>query len=185
MAEQKYSRAMPALPRRAFGKAEAQEVLRYDSGTGLLHWIKPVQCYGGGRPAGGVAGAIKDGYVNVKIYGKLYRGHHIAWLFMTGEWPPLDSDIDHVDRNRSNNAWTNLRLATRAQNNVNTAGRRDNKSGHPGVSFRKDTEKWHARITIGGRVVLLGNFARIEDAIAARRVAETTAYGSFIPPRTE
>lgn len=41
-------------------------------------------------------------------------------------------------------------------------------SGHVGISFCKQTGKWRAHITVGGKMIHLGRFWRIEDAITAR-----------------
>ncbi len=183
MADSEYMRAMPLRNRRDFGRDEVLSVLRYEANSGTFRWIKAIRCHGGGRPAMSTAGTEHQGYVQIKVYGRVYRAHHLAWLIMTGEWPPEGGDVDHIDRNRANNAWSNLRPASRAQNNVNSNGRSDNKSGQAGVSFRKDTRKWHARITFEGRIILLGNYERLEDAIAARQATEKIAYGAFVPTR--
>jgi len=98
---------------------------------------------------------------------------------MTGEFPPKGGEIDHINRDRADNRWANLRLATRSQNNMNAGLRSDNKSGHKGVSKRRDTGKWHARITVKRRILLLGNFHSFEDAVAARRAAERQFFGEF------
>ena len=104
-----------------------------------------------------------------------------AWrLFTNGAFPPKGFEIDHVSGIRSDNRWENLRLATRSQNNVNTAPRRDNTSGHRGVSWRSDRQKWHARIHVNKRPKIIGDFDSLADAIAARDRAAAQHYGEFI-----
>jgi len=165
--------------RRDFTCAEVSEFLSYDPQTGVIRWKIFTKGRRGPIRPGDAAGTDKDGYVQIKIFGKVYRAHHIAWLLMTGEWPPADCDMDHINRNRSDNAWCNLRLAHRSQNNVNSGLRADNKSGHKGVFQRKDTGKWEARITASRCVHILGNFGTMEEAIAARDDAERRYYGEF------
>lgn len=51
-----------------------------------------------------------DGYIVIDLsedgYG-CYFAHDLAFLHMTGEWPK--SPVIHLDGNKSNNAWANLR----------------------------------------------------------------------------
>lgn len=154
------------------------EILQYDPQTGLLHWKIRTRGYGGLILPGDVAGTLKDGYVNLKIDGTFYRAHRLAWFMMTGDWLPPSQDIDHINGIRHDNRWTNLRLATRVENNRNAGMRRNNKSGFRGVSFRKDTGKWHARITVDYQVILLGNYPTLEAAAAAREAAERKYFGA-------
>lgn len=165
--------------RRDFTRAEASALLSYDPDTGLFHWLVETHGYGGKIVPGDLAGTPKDGYVQIKVFGAVYRAQHLAWLLMTGEWPPADRDVEHQDRDRANNAWANLRLATRSQNNMNAGIRSNNKSGHKGVSWRADIGKWHARIKVDRKVILLGNFDELDDAVAARRAAERLHFGEF------
>lgn len=165
--------------RRDFSCADVLKILQYDPASGVFVWLIETKGYAGKIRPGDTAGTLKDDYCVICLHKKQYRAHHLAWLVMTGEWPPVGVDVDHADRNRANNAWGNLRLATRGQNNVNTNGRSNNKSGCIGVSFRKDIGKWHARIGVPGKIVLLGNFENLNDAVAARKYAEVISYGVF------
>lgn len=165
--------------RRDFTRDEAAKYLRYDPETGIFVWLVERNSHGGKIYPGDVAGTNKDGYIQIKVYGLVYRAHHLAWLFMTGEWPPLSIDIDHKNRDRADNRWENLRAATRGQNNMNGLPSKANKSGCKGVSRVSATGKWHARIEKDGKVHLLGNFARLEDAVAARKAAEIKMFGAY------
>lgn len=106
-----------------------------------------------------------------------YMAHRLAWLWMTGEWPT--NEIDHINGVRSDNRWTNLRQATREQNNQNTGLRADNSSGFKGVTRPKGRTKWHAYINENGRRKFLGSYPTAEEANQAAIAARQVAHGEF------
>lgn len=165
--------------RRDFTRAEASQFLSYDPDTGVFSWLVASHGHGGAINVGDVAGTIKDGYRVIILFGRQYRAQHLAWLFMTGEWPPTEVDVEHRNRKRADNAWLNLRLATRSQNNMNAGLRSDNRSGHKGVGQRKDTGRWYARVTVDRKVILLGHFKTYDEAVAARKAAEQQHFGEY------
>jgi hypothetical protein len=71
-------------------------------------------------------------------------------LYMTGVFPPKGRLIDHDNRNKFDDRWSNLRLATRAENVANTGPRANNQSGLKGVSFDKKRKRWRAQIRKAG-----------------------------------
>lgn len=160
--------------------AALREALTYDPQTGFFHWKCRVRL-GGTRndPAGEIQNNgyryIRHMFDGVK---STYTAHRLAWWFTTGKWP--DGDLDHIDGNRDNNRWFNLRLVTRSQNNMNRhfLGSR-NKSGHLGVGWMPNRKKWRVRITVDARIIHLGHFANKDDAIAARRAAEVRYFGEY------
>lgn len=89
------------------------------------------------------------------------------------------SQVDHANGNSLDCRRSNLRLCTPSQNNANQRPRSDNRSGCPGVRWRKDRNKWTAVIGITGQHKHLGTFAAMEDAIAARLAAERQYFGEF------
>jgi HNH endonuclease len=94
----------------------ARGLLYYFSDTGGLVWKT-------GRRKGKVAGHVNSrGYRVVWCGGRLLRAHRVIWLWMTGEWPEFD--VDHQNRVRDDNRWSNLREATRSENMGNSAGPR-------------------------------------------------------------
>ena len=58
--------------------------------------------------------------------------------------------------------------------------RRNNTSGVPGVEWRASNGTWRASICFKGRRYYLGNFARREDAIKARKRAEEQIVEPFL-----
>ena len=160
----------------------AMQALRYDPETGDFTWQIKTHGMGGQIYPGDKAGNLNDqGYRIVGYKGKQYRAHRLAWLFMTGDWPEKGMDIDHINSDRDDNRWSNLRLATRSQNNRNGGITAANKSGCRGVSIVKRTGKWHARIKHEGKIIILGDYADINEAIAARKAAEIKYWGEWVP----
>ncbi|WP_186072123.1 HNH endonuclease [Burkholderia gladioli] len=155
-------------------------MIEYEPDTGLFRWLVDRNGHDGGVRVGDVAGTVCDGYIRIHLDQRIYRAHRLAWLFMTGAFPKKGMDIDHRNRIRSDNRWQNLRLATRCQNNMNSGPSKANRSGIKGVSWLKRRNKWHARIKIDGQVILLGDFALLEDAAAARKAAEDKYFGDFL-----
>ena len=134
--------------------------------------------YFNARFAGKPAGSLNsDGYLTIGLDDRLHYGHRLAWLYMTDEFP--GETIDHKDGDRANNKWSNLRNATRQQNNFNIGLRADNSSGHRGVTWYARYGKWRATVKRANVTHSLGYFDKIEDAIAARQAAEPKFYGEF------
>ncbi len=134
------------------------ELLSYESVTGIFQWRRAQ----GRCAAGTVAGArLKSGYRQVKVDGAFYRAQRLAWFYMTGTWPV--DEVDHENRVRDDNRWSNLREATRLQNLGNRGHYKTNTSGFKGVCFNRRLNRWQARI---GREHL-GYFETPEAAGAA------------------
>jgi hypothetical protein len=148
-------------------QARLRELLSYDPDTGVFTRLRN----------GRIAGTLTyQGYVQIAIDGKLYLGHRLAWLYMTGSFPSLQ--IDHKDRNEANNVFTNLRLATPTQNQWNTGTQINNKCGLKGVS-RLINGRWMARITNHYKTKYLGTYSTPEEAHAAYRRAAAEMNGEF------
>lgn len=145
----------------------------YDPYSGLLQYRER----GPHRPRGWFAGAKepKTGYLRVQVGLRKYLVARLAWLWMTGHWPKVD--VDHVDLDRTNNRWGNLREATRAQNVVNSGRRATNKSGFKGVTFKNG--RWRATIRAEGRCLHLGYFPTPEEASQAYETAAKQAFGDY------
>jgi hypothetical protein len=145
-----------------------KDLLIYDENSGIFYWKNPTASW---IKPGDIAGGLEsDGAIRIKIDGKLYLAHRLAWFFFYGKWP--DGCLDHINRKRADNRIKNLRLATRSENGQNSNVRKDNRSGTTGVFFRPDTGKWRAVICVNQKKVNLGSFDSKLSAIAARKIAE-------------
>lgn len=164
---------------------QLRDVLSYDPDSGVFRWRVRRHGYGGYVEIGDVAGTLKPGkgggYILIVVDQQNYRAHRLAWWFMTGKPAPQRIDVEHENRDRADNRWKNLRLATRSQNNANTGLRCTNTTGVKGVHRVSSGygKPWFARITVHGKRLHLGCFDTIEEAAAARRKAEIQYQGVF------
>jgi len=92
---------------------------------------------------------------------------------MTGQWP--EKTIDHINGDRADNHWKNLRKATHSQNSRNAKVHADNKSGIKGVSYDKLRNKYVAQMR-------LGYFNTAEEAGEAYNRAAKFLFGKFHQP---
>ena len=156
-----------------------QEILKnhikYNPETGVFIWEKPTSFRVlKGSEAGNIA---PTGYLTIRLFGKLYQAHRLAWLYMTGEIP--SKHIDHINCKKSDNRFKNLREATNSENVMNSGVRSNNTSGHRGVKWNKNRSKWVADCTANGKRHFLGYFHKIEDAIEAYRKCAMKIHGEF------
>jgi hypothetical protein len=107
----------------------------------------------------------KNGYLRMRIDGKLYYLHRLAWLYVHGAWP--SSLADHKDGDKTNNRIDNIRDATHAQNLQNVAAKGRGVSGLRGAYFDKASGKWQAKIMRNYRSISLGYYDTPELAHAA------------------
>lgn len=123
-----------------------REVIRYDPATGVFTRIKRT---GPRTKVGEEAGYLSvGGYRRIKWNAKPEMEHRLAWLYMIGEWPK--DFIDHINLNRADNRWCNLRAATRSQNCANSPKRLKNTTRFKGITKRRYVRKdgkqyWQAR----------------------------------------
>ncbi|TFH85223.1 hypothetical protein EQG41_18075 [Billgrantia azerbaijanica] len=169
-----------------------RELLDYDSSTGVMTWRKRGRewfkrerdCNAwNARYAGKRAGRVwtnkKYGYQcrMIAMLGSRLLEHHLAWLWMKGD--PLPEQIDHRNRNSTDNRWNNLRPSTRIMNARNHSLQSNNTSGAAGVIWSKRDNKWLARCVINRKCRHIGLFDDIDDA--ARAVREFRSRHGFDP----
>jgi len=108
---------------------------------------------------------------------RFYRGHQVAFIYMTGELPA--NDIDHINGDKSDNRWANLRACTRAENLCNTHKlRSNNTSGFTGVAATPNG-KWVAQAKLRGGYTYLGRYKTKAEAAAAYDKAVLADRGEF------
>lgn len=152
------------------------EWLVYDSETGCLKWKKRKSP---SANAGDIVGCKNSrGYIHFRIDKISLTCHRTAWAMYYGEWPELF--IDHINGDRSDNKISNLRLASRSENNRNAAIRKDNKTGMKGVRFCLRDKKYIAHIRINGKSICLGYFDSAIQAQGAYAEKAKEIHGEFL-----
>lgn len=147
-------------------------IWRYEPDTGLFFWLVSPKY---DIIVGSRAGYFDGKYWRLSYKGKTYKASRVAWLIMTGDWPP--DQIDHANRVRIDDRFDNLRLATNAENCRNRSARSDNKLGVKGVY--RGRYSFIAQICVDGSNVRLGAFNSLEDAKAAYDSAAAKLHGEF------
>ena len=149
-------------------------LFQYDATNGIL--IRRVSR--GGKWAGTRAGCLRNGYWDVVINKQYHRLTKVIWIYVTGLPPPVGFEIDHKDKDPSNNRWDNLRLLTRSQNQAHTSRYKNNKSGFKGV-HRTRHGLWRAMISIEGKNHCLGTFLERQNAVQAYQSKRLEVFGEL------
>jgi len=152
-----------------------KELLDYNPETGVFTRKVTVSAK---AKAGDIAGCPNwNGYLRIRVDGKDYSAHRLAFLYMTGSLPP--ANVDHTNHVRNDNRWINLRTATTKQNNRSTSSHKGASSKYLGVSRCKREGKWRAQIKVDGKVKTLGYFLDEADAATAYNFAAHQHHGEF------
>jgi len=86
----------------------------------------------------------------------------LIWLYQTGE---IDIEqIDHINRNKLGNRWSNLRHVSHQENTLNKSKLSNNTSGVTGVYFEERTGKWRGEVWFNKKKHRLGRFLDIREA---------------------
>lgn len=148
-----------------------KELFTYDPETG--HFVRKIKVAARTR-VGEVAGSSHEGYIRMTVDRKSYQAHRLAYLYMTGSFPT--GIVDHIDHDKSNNRWENLRIVSHQENCKNFSLNQNNTSGQTGVYWHKRDKKWIAFIYVDGIKKHIGSFKDKDDAIKAREKANIN-YG--------
>jgi len=139
-----------------------RELLHYEPETGAFTW----RAYRNQHAMPGMESGRMDwnGYRSIRVDGRNYKAHRLAWLYVYGVWP--SGQIDHINGAKDDNRAVNLRDVTQSGNQQNIrAARKNNASGMLGVYPQGG--KWAAKICLERKSRYLGLFATKEQAHAA------------------
>ena len=106
------------------------QLLDYNEETGELRWKK----------SGRVIKRSKHRYIQVQIQRRRYYAHRVIFKMMMGRDPA--EEIDHINNDRYDNRWCNLREATRKENANNLMAF----SNRWGISWSTRDQVWVAQV---------------------------------------
>lgn len=147
-----------------------KEVLYYNPNTGLFIWR-----ISRGRKvmAGQVAGSKFEEYIRIKVDGKNYLAHRLAWLYVNGDWPV--NLIDHKNMLGSDNRINNLREASSSQNTANSKSKRATLKG----AYRSPYGRWISILRCNNKQFYLGSFDSEIKAHNAYAFAAKLHFGEY------
>ena len=149
-----------------------KELLHYNPENGWFTWRINNSVAKPGERAGGVNGL---GYRMIGLEYKKYLEHSLAYFYMTGEQPTLQ--IDHLNRNKADNRWENLKHGTRSENGHNKGLSSRSSTGFPGVLAHGNG--FRAVIAVENNPHNGGWFDTIAQARVSRLLLELKVLGRF------
>lgn len=154
--------------KKRISEEELKKSLHYDRETG--RFTRKIRTSNRIK-AGDVAGTLTPhGYIQIHVNSIIFMAHRLAWLYVYGYLP--ESDLDHINRDKSDNRIENLREVSRQCNTRNTGNLITNTSGVKGVCWFKPFKKWIGQIVVDGKNKNLGYYNDFNDAVCARLTAE-------------
>ena len=117
-----------------------------------------------------------NGYLVVSVSDKTFYVHRICWFLQTGEWP--EGSVDHINGVKTDNGWSNLRLATHSQNGCNRLNSA-NKSGCKNVYWSNTRNRWVIDITLNRVRVFHKVMEDYDEAVALAKAKMDELHGEF------
>lgn len=143
------------------------KLFHYDPLTGILKRIGRLKSNGDITPCDFVGSAKSThGYLQYTVKNKTYDCHRLIFLYMEGEFP--NCDVDHIDGDRTNNKWENLRKVTREENLRNVGMKNTPRYGVTGVGIHNPSGCWRVWISYHQK----SGFKSFEEAVAYRKMKE-------------
>jgi hypothetical protein len=155
-------------------------LLEYNEKNGNLIWKTRSDCefaspaaakrwntlYAGKEACSTVSSA---GYKIGKIDKTVYYAHRVIWKHVYGTDP---DQVDHISGNKLDNSLVNLRSVSASTNSQNKKLSNRNQTGHLGIFWLENRQRYVAHIHVKNKPTLIGYFQHMDDAIKARKEAE-------------
>jgi hypothetical protein len=131
--------------------------IRYCPTTGQFNWKKRRN----GVKKGACGWVDTSGYKRIQINGRKIQAHRLAFLLM-GESLSDNDHVDHINGDKLDNRWKNLRRTNNRENHSNREIHRQGKL--VGASYDKTRNLWQAGIKVGYIRKHLGRFKTEQEA---------------------
>jgi hypothetical protein len=119
-------------------------------------------------------GLSSSGYLHICLFNndkrKMHKVHRLVAIAFC-ERPNENTEVDHIDHDRGNNQFTNLRWVSSSNNNRNKRKKAGTSSHFKGVYWYERYKKWRAQISLNKKRKSLGYFDSEEEASHAFRTA--------------
>ena len=146
-------------------QSSVSELLEYNPTTGDFTWKRSRS--GVRRRLAGNAPNKGNSYRRIQVLGVLEYAHRLAFLLMTGRIPDY---VDHIDGDRTNCRWENLREVSSRQNAQN-----NNRRGY----YQNPKGRFVAQITINYRSFHIGTYNTAQEARDAYEAAKKQHHLSW------
>ena len=154
-------------------QAELHTLFEYQGG----HFFRKVSTSNRNKIGDKVGSLDGKGYFRILLGGRVLLLHRLIWLYHFGFMPP--ETLDHINRDKTDNRISNLRLATRSQNQMNKPRAATNKTGYKNISIRKGV--FVVRIKVARKEVVRKALPSLLEAIAYRNKMLPIYHGEFVP----
>jgi hypothetical protein len=145
--------------------AELKSFAYYNPDTGVFTATR--QRRANSPKVGAIIGTVNNrGYLLLQVNGSTYGLHVLAWLLMTGDFPK--HEVDHINGNKQDNRWSNLRDIPHHINTRNRPMQSNNTSGYTGVTWDSVRAMWRAQVCCFGKGINISSHFSIEEAVVAR-----------------
>jgi phosphotransferase system IIB component len=148
-----------------------KDQIEYEPETGNFRWLVSK----GPRRAGSAAGGVSGGnYRRIAVDGRIYLAHRLAWLYVNGSLPK--DAIDHANGITTDNRITNLRIASKSQNMMNSKILSKNSTGVKNVS--RNGSGFLVSIKAGDKRVSKW-FSNLSDAADCAKSLRESMHGDY------
>ena len=149
---------------------DIKSLVSYDTETGYIT-----------RKSNGkvIGGVTAQGYLSAYVGGKPRLLHRLAFEIMEGRSPR--SQIDHIDRVRTNNVWSNLREVSVSQNSFNRGPNRNRNVLYKNVYYIPKLKRYRVKMKIDGITRHFGYYNTEEAAAEKAREIQITEHNVYAP----